>query len=68
MGDLTAVDPTLADDFSAMQELGLVTSIEDHGLFNYFRSDDVLNVHAEYGYLANNITAGIVADWWKANA
>ncbi len=68
VGDLTAVDPTLADDFDAMLKLGLVTAIEDHSLLNYFRSDGVLNVHAEYGYLANNITSGIVADWWKANS
>ncbi len=50
-----------------MQKLGLVASIEDHGVLNYFRLDGVLNVHAEYGYLANSVTAGIVADWWKLN-
>jgi hypothetical protein len=65
IGDLTAVDPTLADDFARMTSLGLVRSIEDHALLNYFRLDGVLNVHAEYGYLANDVTAGIVADWWR---
>lgn len=68
VGDLTAVDPRLADDFSAMRKLSLVESIEDHRIFNYFRLDGVLNVHAEYGYLANAVTAGIVADWWRRNA
>ena len=67
-GDLTAVDPRLADDFAAMRKLGLVDSIDDHGIFNYFRLDGVLNVPAEYGYLANPVTAGIVADWWRRNA
>jgi hypothetical protein len=64
-GDLTAVDPTLADDFGEMAELGLVECIEDERMFNYFRLDGQLNVHAEYGYLANDTTARIVADWWR---
>lgn len=68
VGDLTAVDPTLADDFAAMPKLGLVGSIEDHGILNGFRLHGVLNVHAEYGYLANPVTAGLVADWWRRNA
>lgn len=65
-GDLTAVDPDLADDFAAMVELGLVESIEDRTLNNYFRLDGDLNVHAEYGYLANSVTAGVVIDWWRS--
>ena len=64
-GDLTAVDPTLADDFGEMAELGLVERIEDERIFNYFRLHGRLNVHAEYGYLANDATARIVADWWR---
>lgn len=64
-GDLTAVDPDLADDFAPMIDRGLVGSIEDHVLHNYFRLDGILNVHAEYGYLVNDITAQIVADWWS---
>jgi hypothetical protein len=65
-GDLTAVDPTLADDFGEMVKLGLVESIEDERIFNYFRLNGQLNVHAEYGYLANDTTARIVADWWRS--
>jgi len=38
----------------------------DRWVHNYFRLDGVLNVHAEYGYLANPVTAGIVADWWTS--
>ena len=66
VGDLTAVDPDLAGDFGAMVERGLVSTIDDRELHNYFRLDGVLNVHAEYGYLANPVTAGIVADWWTS--
>ena len=66
VGDLTAVDPELADDFAAMVGCGLVESVEDQRLFNWFRLDGVLNVHAEYGYLVNPVTAEIVADWWKS--
>lgn len=66
VGDLTAVDPALADDFGKMVKNGLVSTIDDRELHNYFRLDGVLNVHAEYGYLANSVTAGIVADWWTS--
>ena len=66
VGDLTAVDSELAVDFGAMVERGLVSTIDDRELHNFFRLDGVLNVHAEYGYLANSVTAGIVADWWTS--
>ena len=66
LGDLTAIDPELADDFAPMVEYGLVESIEDHSLSNYFRLDGDLNVHAEYGYLANKVTAQVVIDWWRS--
>jgi hypothetical protein len=48
-----------------MLRLGLVESIEDIEIFNAFRQDGELNVHAEYGYLANKVTAAVVADWWR---
>jgi hypothetical protein len=66
VGDLTSVDPYLAGDFGAMVELDLVDSIEDHRVHNWFRLDGVLNVHAEYGYFVNSITARIVTNWWKS--
>jgi hypothetical protein len=65
VGDLTALDPVLADDFAGMAALDLVDSIEDHQIHNYFRLDGELNVHAEYGYLANDVTAKIIIDWWR---
>lgn len=66
VGDLTALDPYLAVDFAQMVTRSLVESIEDHMFYNYFRLEGDLNPHAEYGYLANDVTARIVSDWWKA--
>lgn len=65
VGDLTALDPNLADDFGEMIRLGLVDDIVDEQLFNFFRLDGALNVHAEYGYLVNGDTGRIIADWWR---
>ena len=65
VGDMTAADPVLADDFNEMLNLGLVDSIEDIDIFNAFRLDGVLNEHAEYGYLINRVTAELVVNWWR---
>ncbi len=65
VGELTAIDRHVATDFGEMVEFDLLERIEDHEIFNYFRSDDVLNVHSEYGYLVNNVTAGLLRDWWQ---
>ncbi len=67
VGDLTAVDPTLADDFAPMRKLHLVESIDDFRLHNYFRLNGELNTHAEYGYLVNTKTARLVGDWWRSH-
>jgi len=67
VGDLTAIDPWLAKDFAEMVELGLVDSIEDERILNYFRLDGKLNVHAEYGYLINEKTAQTIAKWWRGH-
>jgi hypothetical protein len=63
-GELTALDTQLKNDFGAMETLGLLREIEDLDTFNYFRQDGELNVHAEYGYLINKVTARQVRDWW----
>lgn len=65
IGELTALDRTLADDFGEMQRLGLLQSIEDIEVFNWFRIGGVLNVHAEYGYLVNGKVADRIANWWQ---
>ena len=65
-GDLTALDPTLRDDFGDMVHLGLIESITDlnGGVYNYFRNDEGLNVHRSYGYLVNPRMGEVIADWW----
>lgn len=68
VGELTAIDRRLRNDFAQMIALGLVPAIEDHEVFNYYRMHGTLNVHAEYGYLVNETTAGFVIDWWRANS
>lgn len=65
VGDLTAIDPCLANDFGGMVTLGLVDSIEDVEILSSYRLDGELGVHSEYGYLVNEKTASIVADWWR---
>jgi len=67
IGDLTAIDPSLADDFADIVQLGLVESLDDAALYNYFRLFGELNVHSEYGYLVNGVTARTVADWWRGH-
>lgn len=65
VGDMTAVNPYLKEDFGEMLRLGLVERIDDVEIFNFFRLDGELNVHAEYGYMANRETAAVVASWWR---
>ena len=67
VGDLTAIDPWLANDFAEMLELDLVDEIDDSEVLNYYRLKGVLNVHAEYGYLVNEETAHAVANWWRGH-
>lgn len=65
VGDLTALDRYLVNDFEEMLELGLVERFEDESVFTHFRLDGVLNVHAEYGYLVNERAAHTIAEWWR---
>lgn len=67
IGELTALDRRMRNDYSEMQALGLTESIEDYDVYNHYREHGRLLVHSEYGYLVNAITAGLVADWWRHN-
>ena len=67
IGDLTALNPVLVDDFEEMLELGLLESFEDETLLTHFRLDGDLNVHAEYGYLVNEKTARTICEWWRGH-
>lgn len=66
VGDLTALDRQLADDFEEMLQFGLVEDIVDEEVVNFFRLDGELNVHTEYGYLVNEKIARTVATWWRS--
>ena len=68
IGELTAIDTTLKNDFGEMIKLGLVPGIEDRDCFNYYHMFGALNVHVEYGYLINEVTARIISEWWRAGA
>ena len=65
IGELTAIDMTLNNDFGEMIRLGLVEDIEDLEIYNYYRMNGVLNVHAEYGYLVNEVAANVIRMWWR---
>ena len=65
LGELTALDRRMHNDFSEMTALGLTAAIEDYDVFNHYRERGRLLVHSEYGYLVNTTTAGLVADWWR---
>lgn len=65
IGELTAIDRRLQNDFAAMLGAGLVEAIDDRDMFNYYHMNGVLNVHAEYGYLVNEVTARVISDWWR---
>ena len=67
IGDLTALNPYLVGDFEEMLELGLLQSFEDELLLTHFRLDGELNVHSEYGYLANEKTARTIVAWWRGH-
>ncbi len=68
IGELTAIDMALKNDFGEMIRLGLIEDIEDLEIYNYYRTSGVLNVHAEYGYLVNEVTATIIRNWWRGVA
>ncbi len=65
IGELTAIDMALKNDFAEMIRFGLVEDIEDLETYNYYHMNGVLNVHTEYGYLVNEVTATTIRDWWR---
>ena len=66
VGEMTAIDMAVRNDFSDMVPLGLTEDIKDVEVYNYFRLQGVLNVHSEYGYLVNEATASEVSNWWRS--
>ena len=64
VGDMTSLDQRLANDFASRFPDNTLR-IEDHEVVNAFRLDGVINPHSEYGYLANPVTARMIAGWWQ---
>ena len=69
IGDLVALDSTVADDFSALVKQGSCTDIIDinKNVYNYFRNEEGLNVHRSYGYLVNPEVCKTVARWLESD-
>ena len=44
----------------------LTEETEDFAVFNHYRTNGELNVHSEYGYLVNEVTATLIRDWWRS--
>ncbi len=67
VGDLTALDRGVRNDYRQMEKLGLVDSIRDEyeGVYNWFRNQEGLNAHRSYGYLANSSVGQAIAQWWQ---
>lgn len=65
VGDITALDATVSDDFEEMKRLDLVEDIIDrHGrIYNWFRDHNGLNPHRSYGYLVNPVVSQSIASW-----
>lgn len=67
-GETIALRP-MRTHFAAMEEHGLIESIQDEtDLYNHFRGDIGLNVHKSYGYLIHPLVAGCIGDWLEATA
>jgi len=65
VGELTAIDTEVGNDFAEMVAMGLTEEIRDLEVHNYFRFQGMLNVHSEYGYLVNATTANEISSWWR---
>jgi hypothetical protein len=69
VGEMTALDRRMADAYAEMRALGLVQEISDRlDLHTNFRGPEGLNVHKCYGYMANPVTGGVFASWWREGA
>lgn len=70
VGDLTALDQGIENDFHPMLTHGhsLVIRDEYDGVYNYFRNEEGLNVHRSYGYLVNPFVGRAIAGWWRQSS
>ncbi len=64
LGDLTALDQHVHNDFREMLRLGLVEDIHDHTrVHTLFRTADGPNPHRCFGYFFNPFVARIIRGW-----
>ncbi len=69
MGELIALDRSLAQAWAPMRDLGLVEEISERlDLQTYFRGQEGLNLHKCYGYMATPVLGATVAGWWREQA
>lgn len=61
--DFVAHDPTVKNDFKEMERMGLVDSIRDQRLYNFWRGAEQTNPHKLYGYLDHPTVAQHIANW-----
>lgn len=61
--DFVAHDEDIADDFKKMKRRGLVGSIKDKRMYNFWAGDSGSNPHKFYGYLDHPDVATQIANW-----
>jgi hypothetical protein len=65
--DHIALNRRMDHDYRAMLGMGGLQSITDYcsGVINTYRDEDGWNPHRSYGYLANEVTGKVIADWLR---
>lgn len=61
--DFIAHDPTVKDDFEAMEESDFVENIRDETIYNFWMGSKTTNPHKIYGYLDNKNVATEIIKW-----
>lgn len=61
--DFISHDSSMRDDYRDMLKFGHIDAIRDHKIYNYWAMDGTANPHKFYGYLVNQRTAAMIADW-----
>nr|VFJ61083.1 MAG: hypothetical protein BECKDK2373B_GA0170837_10982 [Candidatus Kentron sp. DK] len=61
--DYIAHDESLADDYEAMEQFGLVESVVDHKIYNLAVREGKSNPHHGAGYLIHPVVSNTVIDW-----
>lgn len=65
--DYCCHDNTLADDFKKMRQQRLVSTVNDHKIYNFAVRYGKSNPHSSLGYLIHPRISKILADWLRAD-